>query len=120
MRRSQAILAAVLLAALSPQLALADAPPPGPTVVNLGFSAVERETIRQYFLKHPEQLQGADSSVAIVPGRPLPPGALQQARPLPQELERALPPVHQGYERVILAGKVLLVERGAQVVHDAI
>jgi len=53
-------------------------------------------------------------------GAQLPSGILQQARPLPQGLERALPPAPRGYARVILFGKVLLVDVGAQVVHDEI
>ena len=125
MRCSQAILAAAWLALLSPLPAIADAPRPGQTVINAVFSDVERETIRRYFLKHPEQLQtpgnlGTDSTVEIVRGRQLPPGILKQARSLPQELENALPPAPRGYARVILGGKVLLVDIDAQVVHDVI
>lgn len=132
MRGSRAIFAAAWLATVSPMSAVADAPRPGQTVINAVFSDAERETIRQYFLKHPDQLQtpahpdagakagGADSTGEIVRGRQLPPGVLQQARPLPQELERALPPAPMGYARVILGGKVLLVDMGAQVVHDMI
>jgi hypothetical protein len=103
--------------------AVADAPRSVPTVINAVFSDAERETISQYFLKHPDQLQtpgGADSGVEIVRGRQLPPGILDRARPLPKELEQTLPPAPKGYERVILSGKVLLVDRGAQVVHDVI
>jgi len=127
MRNSRAILVAVLLAALSPMLALADAPPPGRTVINAVFSDQERDTIRRYFQQHPDQLQtpgaksgGADPTKVIVLGAQLPQGVLQQARPLPQELERTLPPAPRGYARVILFGKVLLVDVGAQVVHDEI
>jgi len=130
MRSSRLILAAALLAVASPMLAVAGAPPPGSTIINAVFSDVERGTIRQYFLKHPDQLQAPDhlhagassagSSGEIERGRQLPPGVLEQARPLPQELERALPPAPRGYERVILGGKVLLVDKGAQVIHDVI
>lgn len=123
MNRSRAILAALLLAAAYPMAAAADGPIPGQTVINAVFSDAERETIRQYFLKHPDQLQtpgGADSGVEIVRGRQLPPGILDRARPLPQELEQTLPPAPRGYGRVILNGKVLLVDKGAQVVHDVI
>ena len=51
-------------------------------------------------------------------GKPLPPGiAMQQ---LPSELSAALPPAPRGYERVIVDGKVLLVEIATQVVHDVL
>jgi hypothetical protein len=51
-------------------------------------------------------------------GKPLPPGIAKQT--LPYELRRALPPVRDGYERVIVGGKVLLVEIATQVIHDAL
>jgi len=127
MRSSLPIFAVALLAVVSPMLGVADAPPPGQTVINAVFSDAERETIRQYFLKHPDKLQipgnldaGASMTGEIERGRQLPPGVLQRARSLPQELEHALPPTPRGYERVILGGKVLLVDMGAQVVHDVI
>ena len=51
-------------------------------------------------------------------GKPLPPGiAMQQ---LPSELSAALPPASGGYKRVIVDGKVLLVEIATQVVHDVL
>src|SRR5579863_4846929 len=105
MHRSRAILVALLLTALYPMAAVADAPTPGQTVINAVFTDAERETIRQYFLKHPDQLQTpgeGDSTVEIEPGRQLPPGSLDHARPLPEELERALPPAPRGYVRVIV------------------
>src|SRR5579859_7672463 len=123
MHSSPAIIAAVFLAAMSPTLAVADTPPHGPMVINAVFSDAEQETIRQYFLKHPDQLQTlghAEYAGAIERGRQLPQGTLDQARPLPPDLEHALPPTPKGYERVILAGKVLLVDKAAQVVHDVI
>lgn len=49
-------------------------------------------------------------------GKPLPPGIAKQA--LPYQLRKSLPPVRSGYERVIVAGKVLLVEIATQVVRD--
>lgn len=51
-------------------------------------------------------------------GKPLPPGIAKQA--LPYELRQALPPVRDGYERIIVGGKVLLVEVATQVIHDAL
>ena len=49
-------------------------------------------------------------------GKPLPPGIAK--RGLPNDLMVQLPPVADGYERVIVAGKILLVEIATQVVHD--
>jgi len=51
-------------------------------------------------------------------GKPLPPGIAMQR--LPENLERALPPVHPGYERVVVDGRVLLVEVATQVIHDVL
>jgi hypothetical protein len=33
---------------------------------------------------------------------------------------RQLPPVHSGYERVIVDGRVLLVEIATQLIHDVL
>lgn len=49
-------------------------------------------------------------------GKPLPPGIAKQV--LPYELRRQLPPAPDGYERIIVGGKLLLVELGTQIVHD--
>ncbi len=49
-------------------------------------------------------------------GKPLPPGIAKQV--LPGDLSRRLPPVRDGYERLIVDGRVLLVEIATQVIHD--
>ncbi len=49
-------------------------------------------------------------------GKPLPPGIAKRA--LPNNLLVQLPPVADGYERIAVAGKILLVEIATQVVHD--
>lgn len=51
-------------------------------------------------------------------GKPLPPGIAKQH--LPSDLMRQLPPVHPGYERVVVDGRVLLVEVATQVIHDVL
>ena len=51
-------------------------------------------------------------------GKPLPPGIARQS--LPAGLIGRLPPPPAGYERVVLAGKVLLVEIATQVIHDVL
>jgi hypothetical protein len=49
-------------------------------------------------------------------GKPLPPGIAKQH--LPTGLVSALPAPPRGYERVIVDGRVLLVEIATQVIHD--
>ena len=51
-------------------------------------------------------------------GKALPPGIAKQA--LPNGLIELLPPPPRGYERVVLSGKVLLVEVATQVIHDVL
>jgi hypothetical protein len=54
----------------------------------------------------------------VARGKPLPPGIAMQV--LPDDLRRALPPARDGYERIIVAGKILLVEIATQVVRDVL
>jgi hypothetical protein len=51
-------------------------------------------------------------------GKPLPPGIAKQQ--LPGDLMRQLPPVKPGYDRVVVDGRVLLVEVATQVIHDVL
>lgn len=51
-------------------------------------------------------------------GKAVPPGIAK--RPLPIELAAHLPPPPEGYERVVVAGKILLIEIATQVVHDVL
>jgi len=51
-------------------------------------------------------------------GKPLPPGIAKQA--LPPDLAARLPPPPQGFERLVVAGKVLLVEVATQAIHDVL
>ena len=51
-------------------------------------------------------------------GKPLPPGIAKQH--LPTELVRRLPPVRHGYERIVVDGRVLLIETATQTIVDAI
>jgi hypothetical protein len=52
----------------------------------------------------------------LVRGKPLPPGIAK--RYLPPDLLRRLPPAQRGFEYVVVAGKLLLVEIATQVIHD--
>jgi Ni/Co efflux regulator RcnB len=49
-------------------------------------------------------------------GKPLPPGIAKQH--LPSGLVSALPAPPRGYERIVVDGRVLLVEIATQVIHD--
>lgn len=51
-------------------------------------------------------------------GKPLPPGIAKQV--LPTALQSSLPPAPDGYERIIVAGKILLVAIATQVIVDVI
>jgi Ni/Co efflux regulator RcnB len=51
-------------------------------------------------------------------GKPLPPGIAKQQ--LPDSLLRRLPRVPSGYERVVVDGKVLLVEIATPVIRDVL
>ena len=51
-------------------------------------------------------------------GKPLPPGIAKQV--LPTVLQSSLPPAPDGYERIIVAGKILLVAIATQVIVDVI
>ena len=49
-------------------------------------------------------------------GKPLPPGIAKQY--LPDHVLHRLPPLEAGYEYVVVAGKILLIEIATQVIHD--
>ena len=51
-------------------------------------------------------------------GKPMPPGIAKQV--LPTALQSSLPPAPDGYERIIVAGKILLVAIATQVIVDVI
>ncbi len=52
------------------------------------------------------------------PGKPLPPGIAKQV--LPAALRSILPPAPAGHERIIVAGKILLVAIATHVIVDVI
>jgi len=51
-------------------------------------------------------------------GKSLPPGIAKQY--LPDGLQRELPTPPTGYERIIVDGRILLVEIATQVIHDVL
>ena len=100
----------------------------GEVGVHVEFTDLEISAIRAYYRDqgsqaHPGNAKGKGRK-SLPPGiarnlqrgKPLPPGIAKQA--LPSRLVQVLPRVPQGYERVVIAGKILLVEVATQVVHD--
>jgi hypothetical protein len=54
----------------------------------------------------------------LVRGKPLPPGIAKQR--LPNDLVQQLPPVRDGHERIIVDGRLLLVEIATQLIVDVV
>jgi hypothetical protein len=99
--------------------------------VEVGFSDGEVSIIQAYYRDHGVSGQagngkGKKAGKGLPPGiaknlqrgKPLPPGIAKQA--LPSGLVTLLPPPPRGFERIELAGKVLLVEVATQVIHDVL
>ncbi len=99
--------------------------------VQLEFSDGEASIIRAYYRDHaaPQNSKGRGMGKAgkslppgiaknLQRGKPLPPGIAKQV--LPTGLIHLLPPPPHGFERISLAGKILLVEVATQVIHDVL
>jgi hypothetical protein len=93
--------------------------------VEVVFSDQEIRLIRAYYQSHgghngKHKQKGLPPGIAknLARGKPLPPGIAKQA--LPYELIQVLPPVRDGHERIIVAGKILLVEIATQMVRDVL
>jgi len=91
------------------------------------FSSAEITVIADYYHEHARSTKKNGKGRKSLPpgiaknlakGKPLPPGIAKQV--LPPDLSDKLPPAVDGYERIIVAGKVLLVEIATQVVHDVL
>jgi hypothetical protein len=89
------------------------------------FSKREIEIITAYYREAPSARR--DDSDRKLPrgiakklarGKPLPPGLAKQ--PLPPGLVSQLPPPPVGHERLIVAGKVLLIEIATQAIRDVL
>ncbi len=94
-------------------------------VVDVVFSSNEATTIRAYYssqnmrsTKHGKGRKSLPPGIAknLARGKALPPGIAKQV--LPAGLLTLLPPAPKGYERILVSGKVLLVEIATQVIHD--
>jgi hypothetical protein len=112
--------AAMMLAVSTPAVA-------GEVGVQVVFTAGEASIIRAYYRDHGVVKTGKKKGRKGLPpgiaknlqrGKPLPPGIAKQV--LPAGLVDLLPPPPRGFERVVLAGKILLVEVATQVIHDVL
>lgn len=95
--------------------------------IDVRFSTHETSIIREYYRQNPVvQVKGNKRAKSLPPGiaknlargKALPPGIAKQV--LPGALLGRLPPPRDGFERVVLDGKVLLVEIATQLIHDVL
>lgn len=92
--------------------------------VSIVFSKDEIEIIGAWYRDHGydhgrgKKAKGLPPGIAknLARGKPLPPGIAKQY--LPDGLVQLLPAPPRGYERIIVDGKVLLVEIATRVIHD--
>ncbi len=127
MRRHWTVLSVSLLLLSSLSASAAD------IGVHIVFSQGEIETIRAYYDDTSSNVRsrggmgnGRRSAGSLPPGiarnlqrgKPMPPGIAKQH--LPSDLRETLPPPRDGYERLVMAGKVLLVEAATQLIVDVI
>ena len=95
--------------------------------VDIVFTSEEIQIIRAHYDSHggnnlrgkgKNKQKGLPPGIAknLSRGKRLPPGIAK--RSLPHDLGLALPPVQDGYERIIVAGKILLIEIASQIVVD--
>ena len=97
----------------------------GQLSVSLVFSDKEISIIDAWYKdhgsslgKHGKKAKGLPPGIAknLARGKPLPPGIAKQY--LPTGLHDLLPPPPHGFERIIVDGKVILVEIATRVIHD--
>lgn len=125
-KQTLAAAVAALILALVTTAALA-----GEAGISVVFTDQEISVIRAYYRDHSgddaRHSHGKGKSGKSLPpgiaknlqrGKPLPPGIAKQV--LPTGLIELLPMSPRGFERVIVDGKVLLVEIATQVIHDVL
>ena len=94
--------------------------------ISVTFSDAEVRIITAWYDDHASRKRGKAKRGGLPPGiaknlargKSLPPGIAKQH--LPQELQRVLPAAPAGFDRIIVDGKVLLVEAATQVIHDVL
>jgi hypothetical protein len=93
--------------------------------ISVSFSNRESTIIHAYYRDHVvSSFENRKGRKALPPGiaknlqrgKPLPPGIAKQV--LPTGLVDLLPPPPRGFERIEVAGRVLLVEIATRVIHD--
>ena len=100
----------------------------GDAGVEIVFTDREAKIIRAWYQDHDAYRGGAKvkgrkslpPGIAknLARGKSLPPGIAKQT--LPSGLAEQLPPPPRGFERIEVAGKILLVEVATQVIHDVL
>jgi hypothetical protein len=117
----------ISLAVIALMLGLGSAGNASARDIHVVISPEEIRIIREYYTRESQEQPKARAQSGGLPpgiaknlarGKPLPPGIAKRA--LPDGLERQLPPPPKGYERVVLDGRVLLVEIATQVIHDVL
>lgn len=95
--------------------------------VEVRFGTEEALVIRAYYAAAGgHESPGRKAAKSLPPGiaknlargKPLPPGIAKQS--LPADLSGRLPPVPRGFERIVVDGRVLLVEIATHVIHDVL
>jgi hypothetical protein len=121
----------LIATALTALLSVSVPAPAGELGIGIVFSDNEAKIIRAWYRDHGGDHVGYHSSKAkgrkslppgiaknLQRGKPLPPGIAKQA--LPSALDELLGPPPRGYERLELAGRILLVEVATRVIHDVL
>ena len=94
---------------------------------HIEFGRVEISIMQEYFREHGYKDSHKKKGMKSLPpgiaknlgrGKALPPGIAKQV--LPAGLLDQLPPAPRGFERVIVDGRVLLVEIATQIIHDVL
>ncbi len=115
----------LLLVILSPLFIWHSPAAAGELRVDVHFSSHETAVIREYFQdNHGSKPRGKKGAKPLPPGieknlqrgKALPPGIAKQS--LPVDLSGRLPPAPKGYERIVVSGKILLIDIATQVIHD--
>jgi hypothetical protein len=98
--------------------------------VQVVFTAGEASIIHAYYQDNhatkPGKKKGKHGKKSLPPGiaknlaqgKPMPPGIAKQV--LPAGLISLLPPPPHGFERISVAGKILLVEIATHIIHDVL
>ena len=97
--------------------------------ISVTFSDSETRIIRAWYDDHRPTKSGRPDKGArtglppgiaknLARGKSIPPGIAKQY--LPEGLRKSLPAPPSGHERVIVGGKILLVEIATQVIHDVL